>query len=146
MSWPSSRSSPNATWPPPRPAACSPTTLPLADVVFNLGRMGLLVAGLADPDALVPEATDDRIHQPARTTLFPEAPELLRALVDAGALAASWSGAGPTLLGVVRGATADAVLAGAEEALAKAQVPGRALVLQADRTGIVYGDEAEVPL
>ena len=123
-----------------------PDALPLADVVFNLGRMGLLVAGLADPDALVPEATDDRIHQPARTTLFPEAPELLRALVDAGALAASWSGAGPTLLGVVRGATADAVLAGAEEALAKAQVPGRALVLQADRTGIVYGDEAEVPL
>ena len=61
-----------------------PETLPLADVVFNLGRMGLLVAGLADPEALVPEATDDRIHQPARTALFPEAPQLLRALVDAG--------------------------------------------------------------
>ena len=38
------------------------------------------------------------------------------------------------------------VLAGAEEALAAAAVAGRALVLQADRTGIVYGDEAEVPL
>ena len=56
-----------------------PETLPLADVVFNLGRMGLLVAGLAEPDALVPEAMDDRIHQPARTALFPEAPQLLRA-------------------------------------------------------------------
>ena len=42
---------------------------------FNLGRMGLLVAGLGDLDALVPEATDDRVHQPARTALFPEAPQ-----------------------------------------------------------------------
>ena len=115
-------------------------------MVFNLGRMGLLVAGLADPDALVPEATDDRIHQPARTALFPEAPQILGALVEAGALAASWSGAGPSLIGIVRAGAAAAVLAGAEAALAAAGVPGRALVLRADRRGIVYGDEAEVRL
>ena len=123
-----------------------PVTLPLADVVFNLGRMGLLVAGLADPDVLAPEAMDDRIHQPARTALFPEAPQLLHALVDAGALAASWSGAGPTLIGVVRAGAASSVMAGAQDALAAAGVPGRALVLQPDRRGIVYGDEAEVAL
>ncbi len=123
-----------------------PDSLDRADVVFNLGRMGLLVAGLADPDALVPAATDDRVHQPARTALFPEAPEILGALVDAGALAASWSGAGPTLIGMVRAGLATSVLAGAEAALVAAGVPGRALVLHADRRGIVYGDEAEVPL
>jgi homoserine kinase len=123
-----------------------PETLPLTDVVFNLGRMGLLVAGLADPDVLVPEAMDDRIHQPARTALFPEAPQLLRALVDAGALAASWSGAGPTLVGVVRAGAAASVLAGAQDALAAAEVPGRAVLLRPDRRGIVYGDEAEVAL
>src|SRR5580693_8527775 len=98
-----------------------PKTLALTDVVFNLGRMGLLVAGLADPDVLAPEAMDDRIHQPARTALFHEAPQLLRALVDAGALAASWSGAGPTLIGVVRTGAAAAVLAGAQDALAAAE-------------------------
>ena len=123
-----------------------PEKVPMTDVVFNLGHMGLLVAGLADPDVLVPEAMEDRIHQPARTTLFPEAPELLRALVDAGALAASWSGAGPTLIGVVRAGTAAAVRAGAEDALAGARLAGRVLVLQADRRGLVYGDEAEVEL
>jgi homoserine kinase len=123
-----------------------PEKVPMTDVVFNLGHMGLLVAGLADPDVLVPEAMEDRIHQPARTTLFPEAPELLRALVDAGALAASWSGAGPTLIGVVRAGTAAAVRAGAEDALAAARLAGRVLVLQADRRGLVYGDEAEVEL
>jgi homoserine kinase len=123
-----------------------PETLSRGDVVFNLGRMGLLVAGLADPDALVSAATDDRLHQPARTALFPEAPEILAALVDAGALAASWSGAGPTLIGMARGGRVGSVLAGAEAALAAAGVPGRALVLHADRRGIVHGDEAAVPL
>jgi len=123
-----------------------PLQLDRADAVFNLGRMGLLLAGLADPQFLIPEATEDRIHQPARTTLFPEAAELLRGLVDAGALAASWSGAGPTLIGVVRaGATAE-VRAGAEAALAASGVPGRVLALAVDRRGLVYGDEAEVAL
>jgi homoserine kinase len=123
-----------------------PETLTREDVVFNLGRMGLLVAGLAEPAALVPESTDDRIHQPARTELFPEAPRILGALVEAGALAASWSGAGPSLIGIVRATMATSVLAAAEAALAATDVPGRALVLQPDRRGIVYGDEAEVRL
>jgi homoserine kinase len=104
------------------------------------------VAGLAEPAALVPESTDDRIHQPARTELFPEAPRILGALVEAGALAASWSGAGPSLIGIVRATMAASVLAAAEAALAATDVPGRALVLQPDRRGIVYGDEAEVRL
>ena len=108
--------------------------------------MGLLVAGLANPEHLIPEAAADRIHQPARTTLFPEAPELLRGLVDAGALAASWSGAGPTLISVVRTGAMATVRTGAEAALAASGVPGRVLALQVDRRGLVYGDEAEVTL
>lgn len=123
-----------------------PESLSRADVVFNLGRMGLLVAGLGDLDALVPEATDDRVHQPARTALFPEAPQILGALLEAGALAASWSGAGPSLVAMVRTDAAPSVLAGADAALAATGVPGRAMVLQPDRRGIVYGDEATVSL
>ena len=123
-----------------------PETLSREDVVFNLGRMGLLIAGLADPGALRPASTEDRVHQPARTALFPEAPEILGALVASGALAASWSGAGPSLIGIVRTEAAPSVLAGAHEALAATGVPGRALVLQPDRRGIVYGDEAAVDL
>jgi homoserine kinase len=123
-----------------------PEALSREDVVFNLGRMGLLVAGLGDPDGLIPESTEDRIHQPARTRLFPEAPQILVALVEAGALAASWSGAGPSLLGIVRSDAAASVRDGAEVALRAAGLPGRALVLGPDRRGIVYGDEAEVRL
>jgi homoserine kinase len=123
-----------------------PETLTRSDVVFNLGRMGLLVAGLADPAVLLPGSTDDRVHQPARTALFPEAPQILGALVEAGALAACWSGAGPSLIGMVRADTAPAVLAAAQDALVAAGVSGRTVALRADRRGIVYGDEAEVAL
>jgi hypothetical protein len=38
------------------------------------------------------------------------------------------------------------VRAGGEAALAAEGVPGRVLVLSADRRGIVYGDEADVAL
>lgn len=116
------------------------------ETVFNLGRMGLLVAGLADTAALRPAATEDLIHQPARTVLFPQAPRLLAALVEAGALAACWSGAGPTLIGFVTPDSAEAVRAGAGAALAAAGMEGRVLTLRPDRRGLVYDDEAEVPL
>jgi homoserine kinase len=123
-----------------------PERLTREDAVFNLGRMGLLVAGLADPAALRPEATEDRIHQAARTALFPEAPKLLTALVEAGGLAACWSGAGPTLIGFVTRDSVEGVSAGAGAALAEAGIEGRVLSLRPDRRGLVYGEEAEVPL
>jgi homoserine kinase len=122
-----------------------PDSLSRADATFNLGRMGLLLAGLADPLQLVAAATEDRIHQGPRTALFPEAPALLAALVDAGALASCWSGAGPTLLGIATEATAAAVEAGAAAALTQSGLAGSTAVLRADRRGIVYGDEAELP-
>jgi homoserine kinase len=123
-----------------------PDRLSREDAVFNLGRMGLLMAGLADPAALRPAATEDRIHQPARTVLFPEAPALLAALVEAGAHAACWSGAGPTLIGFVSPEDVEAVRAGAGAALEAAGIEGRVLSLRVDRRGLVYGDEAVVAL
>jgi homoserine kinase len=123
-----------------------PESLSRADATFNLGRMGLLLAGLADHLHLSPAATEDRIHQTPRTALFPEAPELLSALVEAGALASCWSGAGPTLLGMATTSNAASVQAGAESALREAGVAGITAVLQADRRGLVYGDAAELLL
>jgi homoserine kinase len=130
----------------PQARTVLPQTLARADAVFNLGRMGLLLAGLADPSELIPEATDDRLHQPARTALFPEAPDLLRALVRGGAMAASWSGAGPTLLAIVTAGNAERVRGAAEDALAARGVAGKVMVLGADHHGIVYGEDAAVTL
>jgi homoserine kinase len=80
--------------------AALPASVPHGDAAFNLGRMGLLVAGLADHRHLVSAATEDKLHQRYRNPLFPEAEDLMAGLVEAGALASCWSGAGPSILGI----------------------------------------------
>jgi homoserine kinase len=116
--------------------AALPPTVPHADAAFNLGRMGLLLAGLADAGRLRRQATDDRLHQSQRAPLFPEARALMDGLVEAGALASCWSGAGPTLLAICRSADAAALRAAGESLLAREGVGGRALCLDADRRGL----------
>jgi homoserine kinase len=119
-----------------RARAALPAQVPHQDASFNLGRMGLLLAGLADRRLLVHEATEDRLHQSARAPLFPEANHLLAELVAAGALASCWSGAGPSLLAVCAAANAAAVRATGDELLAEAGVPGRAILLAPDTEGL----------
>jgi homoserine kinase len=117
-----------------------PAQVRLGEAAFNLGRLGLLLAGLGDRRLLVKEATEDRLHQSARASLFPQAGHLLAGLVDAGALASCWSGAGPSLLGICTVEAAPRVRAAGDELLAAAGVPGRALLRQADREGLAVED------
>jgi homoserine kinase len=117
-----------------------PVQVLLGDAAFNLGRLGLLVAGLADRRLLVKEATEDRLHQAARASLFPQAGHLLAGLADAGALAACWSGAGPSLLAICSVETAPRVRAAGDELLNEAGVPGRALLLEPDFEGLAVED------
>ena len=112
--------------------------VPHRDAVFNLSRMGLLLAGLADRTVLIGAAGEDRLHQAQRVHLFPEAPELLARLTKAGALVSCWSGAGPSLLGICDGATAAAHVRDAGEmALESLGVPGQALVMSPDLEGLI---------
>ena len=125
--------------------ALLPSQVPRADAVFNLGRLALLLEGLGRRDRLVPAAAHDRLHQPPRARLFPEAPMLLAALEGAGARAACWSGAGPTLLGICDAGETQRVAEAGTAALAEAGVAGRVLVLRADEVGVVVGEGAQLP-
>jgi len=116
--------------------ALLPVTIAHDDAGFNLGRMGLLVAGLADHRHLVPEAMEDRLHQSQRAPLFPESVALLEGLRDAGALAVAWSGAGPSLIGVCTHDSADAVQHAGERLLQASGVDGHALRLEPDLEGL----------
>lgn len=76
-----------------------PATVPLADAAFNAGRAALLVLGLARGDLdLVAAGLADRLHQPYREHLYPRSMELVRLAPRLGALGATISGAGPTVL------------------------------------------------
>ena len=122
-------------------ATCSarrvlPPTVPHADAAFNLGRLGLLIAGLADHRGLVAGAGDDRLHQPQRAALFPEAPALLDGFRAAGALTSCWSGAGPCLMAICTAAQAEAVAQGAEAQMAELRVAGKVLTMGAAVGGV----------
>jgi homoserine kinase len=117
--------------------AALPPVVDHAAAAFNIGRTTLLLAGLAHAGRLRAEATADRLHQDARAPLFPEAPRLLAGLVEAGARAASWSGAGPSLLALCLAADAERVRRAGEGLLVAEGVPGRALTLPADLEGLV---------
>ena len=114
-----------------------PNEVTRENAAFNLSRMALLIAGLADSRVLLKEATEDRLHQDFRSPLFPAAPNLLSKLSAGGALAACWSGAGPSLLGICRGADGAKVQQAAKEAMAEADVPGKALLLGPDMHGLI---------
>lgn len=109
---------------------------------FNLSRLALLLAGLADSRTLIPEATEDRLHQDYRSPLFPAAPMLLAAMSAGGAAAVCWSGSGPSLLGICNREKAAEVQTAAERALAEADLGGSVLLLHADMHGLIIEDGA----
>jgi homoserine kinase len=79
--------------------AALPPELPIADAVHNVGHASLLVLGLARADFdLVARGLSDRIHQPRRAPLYPRSMELVGRARELGALGATISGAGPSVL------------------------------------------------
>jgi homoserine kinase len=81
--------------------AALPDAVPMADAVFNLGRLATLIRGLSTGDLdLIGAGLADRIHQPRRADLYPRSAELLDKVTEPriGALGATISGAGPTVL------------------------------------------------
>jgi homoserine kinase len=76
-----------------------PSNVPLADAVHNVGRASVLVLGLARSDfSLIGRGLSDALHQPRRRSLYPRSMELVEAAPSLGALGATISGAGPTVL------------------------------------------------
>jgi homoserine kinase len=76
-----------------------PTEIPLSDVVANVSAASSLVLGLQTADLdLVAAGLVDSIHQPRRRDLYPLSMELVDSAKEIGALGATISGAGPTVL------------------------------------------------
>jgi homoserine kinase len=79
--------------------AALPPTVALGDAVFNIGAASTLTLGLATGNwDLIAHGLADRLHQPHRAHLYPRSAELVGAASAYGALGATISGAGPTVL------------------------------------------------
>lgn len=104
-----------------------PESVPLADASFNAAHVALLMLGLAGSDwELIGAGLHDRLHQPYRAPLYPRSAELLEKAPELGALGATISGAGPTVLVWCQFEQTGAVMAALE-----AEVAGWASVMRA---------------
>lgn len=91
--------------------AALPSTVPHADAAFSAGRAALLGAALASHSAdLFEAALEDRLHEPYRADSSPLLADV-RAQPPAGALGATLSGAGPSVIVWARNGQADSCAA-----------------------------------
>lgn len=122
-----------------------PAEVSVADAVYNMSRAALLVAGMQSnhPEYLT-IATQDRLHQPYRQTIFPPMKVIFEAARNAGAFGVFLSGSGSTILAFARDRAMTvayemfdaARLAGVEGRVEITQPTGQgAHVAQVDRTG-----------
>ena len=76
-----------------------PAEVPVSDLVANVGAAATLVLGLQTADLdLVAAGLEDKLHQPRRRELYPRSMEIVDSAREMGALGATISGAGPTVL------------------------------------------------
>jgi homoserine kinase len=79
--------------------AALPTDVRLTDAVANVAAATQLVLGIERSDlGLIANGLADRLHQPARRGLYERSLELVASARELGALGATISGAGPTVL------------------------------------------------
>lgn len=73
--------------------------LPIADATHNIAAAADLVLGIERSDlTLIARGLADRVHQPRRRHLYPRSMELVERAESMGAIGATISGAGPTVL------------------------------------------------
>ena len=90
---------PNEQVPTEQARAALPDQVPIADAVANVSAASQLVLGLQRSDlTLIGRGLRDRLHQPHRAELYPRSMELVAEAPRMGAIGATISGAGPTVL------------------------------------------------
>jgi homoserine kinase len=115
-----------------RARAALPARVPISDAVFNVAHASMLVLGLARGDlGLVSRGLGARLHQPRRAHLYPRSWALIERARELGALGATISGAGPSVL-----VWCDFASTGAVAARLRGEVSDWAEVLRVPFTGI----------
>jgi homoserine kinase len=108
------------------------SSVPLPDVVFNIGHTALLMAAFAAGDiAVLREATKDRMHQDVRFAASPNSHEAFKAALATEAWCSWLSGSGPTV-GVLCAKADVARIAG------KLPKSGASHILDIDHDGAVF--------
>jgi len=106
-----------------------------ADAVFNAGRTALMVSAFANGNFdILRYASEDRLHQPARSTVYPAMNRLIEASYAGGAHAAFLSGAGPAVVALTTSREMT-IIYEMHEAARQHNLPGKTIVAKPAPTG-----------
>ena len=114
--------------------------IPRADAVFNIGRAAMLVNAFSTGNLeLLRHATEDLLHQPARSAVYPAMNRLIESALIGGAHGAFLSGAGPSVVAFTTGREMTVIYEMAEVARLH-NLPGKTIVVTPKATGAYLVD------
>jgi homoserine kinase len=127
---------PNFPLPTEKAREVVPKQISLQDSIFNTSRAALLTAAMIQGDwELLQVATEDRIHQPYRKAFMPDMESIFNKSKALGAKGVFLSGAGPTLIGIVKEAEVEPFKCNMEAYLNSLSSPWELKLLKADHEG-----------
>ncbi|HXF68575.1 MAG TPA: homoserine kinase [Thermoflexus sp.] len=113
-----------------------PSHVPLADVIYQIGHVALLVHAFREGDwGLLGRAMRDRLHEPYRARLIPGYERVVAAARAAGAAAVCISGSGPALAAFAPEGH-EAIAAAMVNAFKEAGVSARTWVVEVASEGV----------
>ncbi len=113
-----------------------PRTVSHRDAAYNAGHSALLAASLISGDySNIHAAIGDRLHQYYRKTLIPSMDEIFNICYRHGALGVYLSGAGPTLIAIIRDSNKN-FESGVSRILAQKMKNWRLEILKTDNIGV----------
>lgn len=118
-----------------------PETVSLKSVVHNVSNASLIVAGMFSGDvAMIAQGINDVIVEPARKHLIPGYEAVRRRAIDAGALAVTISGAGPSMVSFLKtGKNGKRVAQAMSEGFKEAKLESRLFICRPSRGARVIG-------
>jgi len=112
-----------------------PKEIPLKDAVSNIQRVSLFIRALQEKRFdLLKVAMEDRLHQPYRKSLIPNFNKVIQYAYESGAVGASLSGAGSTMLALALD-NFDKIGQAMVSAFSEADINAKYLVLDVDTEG-----------
>jgi homoserine kinase len=118
-----------------------PEQVSLKSVVHNVSNASLIVAGMFSGDvAMIAQGIHDAIVEPARKHLIPGYDAVRRRAMDAGALAVTISGAGPSMISFLKtGKSGKRVAQAMAEGFKEAKLQSRTFICRPSRGARVIG-------
>ncbi len=114
-----------------------PKQVSLQDAVDNLSKSALLVNALQQSKwELIPEAMQDRLHQPFRMPFIKGAKNIFSEVQKSGIAGVALSGSGPTIISLVKDGAENEIMKIMRQTFAKAGIKSQVKVLDPDTDGV----------